>query len=98
MSRLCSSVSAVPRVATVLVKPAWCIETTSMYPSHRISSLRSLPLAKLRAKRFRLFLNTGVSLLLRYLGPFSPKFRPPKAITFPRRSMMGKMARLRKIS
>ena len=55
--------------------------------------------AKLSAKRLRLFLKTGVSDELRYLGPFaSPITRPPKPMTLPLRSMIGKIARLRKLS
>lgn len=32
----CPDVKAVPREATALVKPAWCIEITSIYPSQMI--------------------------------------------------------------
>ncbi len=45
----------------------------------------------------QLFLNTGVSEEFRYFGLLSSKTLPPNPITFPRKSMMGKITRFRNL-
>ena len=89
---------AVPSVATALVNPAACIAMTSIYPSQRIIVSAQLCRAKFRAKRFLVFLNTGVSEEFLYFGWESSITRPPKAITRPDTSMIGNITRLRNAS
>ena len=98
ISRACSGVKAVPSVATAFSNPAWFIAMTSIYPSARMRVPSALFFAKFSEKRLRLFLKTGVSGEFKYLGLESSITRPPKPMTFFRRSMIGKTTRLRKVS
>ena len=76
------------------------MEIASKFPSHNMYRRDVDFLARFMAKSVRLFLYTMVSGLLTYLrcGFSDVKSRPLKAITLPRRSMMGIITRLRNMS
>ena len=89
---------AVPRVATASVNPACHSEMTSICPSTRINLCWSEFFAKLNENSVLLFLNTDVSLVLRYFLESSAMVLPENAIICPRRSMTGNITRSRKKS
>ena len=79
---------------TVSVNVSACEEIASV---PHATSFTSCP-SRICSRRTAASEKTGVSGLLRYLGPSPSSRRPEKAITFPRTSMTGNISRLRKAS
>ena len=65
---------------------------TSIYPSVKIKFFLPDFEAKLRANKLLLFLKTGVSEVLIYLGVSPVKVLAPKAITLPLTSIIGNIS------
>ncbi len=97
-----SSPKAVPQVAMAVVTPARWQAMTSVYPSTTTARpVRPMSfLARSMPYRTWDFLYSGVSGVLRYLGPLSSSrsLRAPKPTTSPVMSRMGHISRPRKRS
>ena len=97
---ICFSVNAVPSGATAAGNPPRSRAITSIYPSATIISGASRQASRALARLYKMLRlsKSGVSRELRYLGSPSPMTRPPNAMTRPRRSVIGNIARPRKKS